>query len=554
MNIEEVKIELTNYCKRGCVHCSSNANMENIISLNIGKVKELVDECSNLSVKSIVLTGGEATEYREIEKIISYIKQKGISKIKLYTMCEPTKEKLELIHKLKDLGLTDIIYSLTISLTTDKAVNFDNVQGFLATISNFMDVSFHYCLTTKTVKDFDRLENIFEQLNPEHFKKISFLRYVEHGRGTDALTLSSKELKALKPKIIRLIEKYPNKIHLGSPFNILNITHIPCSAGSKTMIVGYDGSVYPCDAMKYFNYMGSGGNIYEKKLAEIYDSNYFQEIREASNNMGDSCQNCGNANCKGGCMGQKMLDMMKRDSNSITALWYQENALRTMNDFGSKELLKLNAYTGIIGEYGEFFDYIKKLYTHNLTEEKKNEIINLAPNELGDLVWYLSTSLALYYGYTLDEVYHYITRNHLKVYAIDQNLIEQASKKKDPLCPFYENKSYHIDFINQYIEPFSESDNIFDILMGFKRTLNQLDTIEKKEEAIEVVAEVLLKITAISKFLFHKNLSEILEKNIDKLRKRYPEGFDSDVANIRIDANKKYKEEESHKVIRLVIE
>ena len=90
--------------------------------------------------------------------------------------------------------------------------------------------------------------------------------------------------------------------------------------------------------------------------------------------------------------------------------------------------------------------------------------------------------------------------------------------------------------------------------MGFKRTLNQLDTIEKKEEAIEVVAEVLLKITAISKFLFHKNLSEILEKNIDKLRKRYPEGFDSDVANIRIDANKKYKEEESHKVIRLVIE
>ena len=44
--------------------------------------------------------------------------------------------------------------------------------------------------------------------------------------------------------------------------------------------------------------------------------------------------------------------------------------------------------------------------------------------------------------------------------------------------------------------------------------------------------------------LFSKSFSEILSDNIEKLRIRYPEGFDFEVANLRIGANKKYKEEE----------
>lgn len=77
-SIEEVKIELTNYCKRKCIHCSSDANTENIIELSIEKVKEIIDECSNLKIKTVVLTGGEATEYKDIEELVEYIHQKGI--------------------------------------------------------------------------------------------------------------------------------------------------------------------------------------------------------------------------------------------------------------------------------------------------------------------------------------------------------------------------------------------------------------------------------------------------------------------------------------------
>ena len=505
MNIEEIKIELTNYCKRGCIHCSSDAKTNDKIGLNIEEVFNIVDQASDMGVKSICLTGGEATEYKELKTVVNYINKKGIKEIKLYTMCEPTPEKLRLIKRLKDLGLTDVVYSLTVSLTTDNKVRFDNIEEFLNEISNIMNISFHYCLTTKTIEDIYLLDSIISRLNQDNFKGLSFLRYVEHGRGTDELMLTSEDLKNLKPKIVALFEKYPNKIHLGSPFNILNITYTPCKAGEKTMIIGFDGSVYPCDAMKYFNYLGSGGNIYNSTLQDIYNSSYFNEIRKYANIINEECAYCKNDLCKGGCLGQKMLDIIKRGED-ITTTWYQENALRTINNFESDEMLKLNAYTGIIGEYGEFFDYIKKLYTHNLTDEKKAEIMHLAPNELGDLVWYLATSLALCYNFTLNDVYNYIVSSSTKSFKIDDNLIAIASKSKDPLCEYQTNNSYNIDLINEYLENINV-DDIFSTLMDFKRTLNKLDDIDSKASAIATVAEVLKKVASLSTSIFQKNLS-----------------------------------------------
>ena len=553
MNIEEVKIELTNYCKRMCIHCSSDANTKKIIELDFEKVKNIIDQCSNLGVKSIVLTGGEAAEYKDIKKVIKYINSKKINNIKLYTMCEPTTEKYNLLKELISLGLTEVIYSLTISLTTDGAVTYDNIEEFLIKISQLTNLSFHYCLTTKTIEDIDILEQLLFNIGYNNFTSISFLRYVEHGRGKDNLTLSSADLKKFKPKIISLMQQFPNKIRLGSPFNILNVTNTPCTAGTKTIIIGFDGNVYPCDAMKYFDYLGIGGSIYSSNLQDIYQSNYFQEIRRASNSINEYCNNCKHDKCKGGCLAQKMLEIIKREE-TITTKWYQENALRTMNNFENENILKLNAYTGIIGEYGEFFDYIKKLYTHNLSSEKKQEILKLAPKEIGDLVWYLSTSLAISYNYTLDEVYEYILNLKPTMYKIDANLIYRASQKKDPLCPF-KNKftGYNIDAINQALPLNSQIDilneeQVLKMVLNFKKVLNKLDYIETKEDAIKVVADILLEVAKILKILFNKNLSEVLNDNIEKLRKRYPNGFSTTTSNLRIDAQKKYKEEEEYRV------
>jgi len=550
MNLEEVKIELTNYCKRKCIHCSSDANTSHIQELNFEVVKQIIDQCANLKVKSIVLTGGEATEYKEIIPLVKHIKEQGIPNIKLYTMCEPTHQKFNLLEKLTSMGLTEIIYSLTIDLTTDKAITYENVGYFLEKLSKVNTLSFHYCLTTKTIHNLEKLDKILSRLDSKNFKNLSFLRYVEHGRGKDDLTLSSTKLKELKPTIVEFMNKYKNKIHLGSPFNILDLSYTPCTAGQKTMIIGFDGNAYPCDAMKYFTFLGSGGNIYQSTMQEIYFSPYFKSIRKSSKIITEECQKCVKTNCKGGCLAQKMLEIIKKENMQMTTKWYQENAIRTMNQFKTLEELKLNAYTGIIGEYGEFFDYMKKLYTHDLSEEKREEILSLAPKELGDLVWYLSASLAISYHYTLDEVYDYLFQKNIAYYQIEEDLIKKSSQSKDPLCSKKITKNYYnIDSINTFIKDVKqntyplEEKEVYARLLKFKKVLNKLDDAETKEEIVPVVANILLEVTEISQIFFNKNLSEILEINIEKLRQRYPEGFQRDIANSRIDANKQYKEE-----------
>ena len=70
---------------------------------------------------------------------------------------------------------------------------------------------------------------------------------------------------------------YGGKIRLGSPWNFLGIEKTECSAAEKSLIVGFDGNVYPCDAMKYFDYLGSGGNIYHNSLKTAFLTVVFSE-------------------------------------------------------------------------------------------------------------------------------------------------------------------------------------------------------------------------------------------------------------------------------------
>lgn len=579
MALKEVKIELTSYCDKNCVHCSSEACKENYQELDMETVKRVIDEAILLGATDFVLTGGEATKYLDLPYVISYLKSKNVKNIKLYTMITPSKENLEFMRALKALGLSSIAYSLNLALVKQEEIHdepiendivhitlskmlqnneisFATVKPFLKEISEFLPVSIHFCLTKLTKGDLAKLDECISELNPSNFDTLSFLRYVPHGRGDNSLTLTSAELKELKPELLNFLKKYPNKVKFGSPFNILNISYTPCTAGDSTIIIGSDGAVYPCDAMKYFDYLGSGGNIYNQSLKSIYESDYFNQVRNASTEVNESCKNCSNVYCYGGCLAQKMINMVDPHQEFITPNWYQENALRTINDFGSLANLKFNAYTGVFGEAGEFFDYMKKYYTHNLEEEKKAEIKNLASKELGDLMWYLATSLALYFDYDLKEVFDYIRRKpkSVKKTNITPDLIHELALKKDPLCP-YGKSSYSVDIINNYINHYEKNTDVYTVLYNFKKTLNELDYIEEKSdsknEAIKVVADIICAIAEIAEFMFGKKLSELLTSNIEKLKKRYPSGFDDAVANERIAANKRYKEELKMKVKNL---
>ena len=260
--MKEVKIELTEHCNRWCKHCSSKAKNTDYKSLDIDTVKRIIDEVRELDIKSVVLTGGEATLYPKLDEVISYANNNGLD-IKLYSMCDPTLENIQYLGYLNTIGLKEIIYSTTYNLTLDGVITLDKLKQFFPLLLDKTNIrlGFHHAILKDTLYDIDEVIKLFFSLDSVKTTNLSFLRYVPHGRGTKSLLLDRNELIWFRNKMIEYKKIYEEKIRLGSPWNFLGIEKTECSAAEKSLIVGFDGNVYPCDAMKYFDYLGSGGNI-----------------------------------------------------------------------------------------------------------------------------------------------------------------------------------------------------------------------------------------------------------------------------------------------------
>ena len=543
--MKEVKIELTEQCNRWCKHCSSKAKNTDYKSLDIDTVKRIIDESKEIEAKSIVLTGGEATLYPKLDEVISYASNNGLE-IKLYSMCNPTLENIEYLRHLNTIGLKEIIYSTTYNLTLDGVVTLDKLKEFFPLLLDKTNIRLgvHHAILKDTVYDIDELIKLFFSLDDTKTTNLSFLRYVPHGRGTKDLLLNRDELIWFRNKMIEYKKIYGDKIRLGSPWNFLGIEKTECSAAEKSLIVGFDGNVYPCDAMKYFDYLGSGGNIYHNSLKEIYNSKYFNDIRTFKKCSSLECLECSNYEiCKGGCLGQKMVAFISPDT--LTFKKYGILARRTMNTFDTEEIKKMNGEMGIVGEIGELIDSFKKYKTHNLNADSKNKLKENLIIEVGDIVWYLAASLSSYYDIDFENIGKYIqnsTNKELERKVFDTPILLQSIKTKDPEC-LLKSSSNEIDI--SILDNNTEDYNFNNEWKKLVYYACQIIYLSDKDKLIETITNLLLTLSRIANIELEISMNEVLKRNIDKLNNRYKQGYDREVANKRIKLLTNYKESEA---------
>lgn len=154
---------------------------------------------------------------------------------------------------------------------------------------------------------------------------------------------------------------------------------------------------------------------------------------------------------------------------------YQPLAARTMPDLGDEELNLAHMDMGIITEIGEMIDIFKR----NLAYKKEIDLVNLG-EECADICWYAVNKLAM-----LDE-------------DIEDRDVDAV--KLSPLEAFY--------VLNDYL----------------------------KEEEDENLLIHFVKFIAVS---FGLDFYELLDKNINKLRVRFPDKFNEDNAlNRDLDAER----------------
>ena len=535
--MKEIKIEVTQNCYRMCIHCSSDAKIKEYRNLDENFIYILLMEARELGANSVVFTGGEATLYPGIGNVIKRAKELGYY-VKMYTMCNPNEETITLLDELNKLGLDEIIYSTSVALTRNNVITLDELKRFLPQVLEHtnLKLGIHHVITNQTLKDLDPALKMFLELPSEATTSFSVLRYIPHGRGDESLLLNNEELEDLKSYLKEQYTLYPDKIRLGSPWNILGITHTDCNAASENMIVGFDGNVYPCDAMKYFDYMGLAGNAHYISLKAIYDSQYFQKVRSLRDTASPECQTCHNFTlCKGGCLGQKMVAMIH---HSITFEDYQHHALRTMNNFEDSEHVRLNGEMGLIGEIGELIDIFKKYETHSLNDDKKKQLRENIVYELGDITWYLAASLATFYQYNFADIASYLTDKKMHK-MIDSDVLSACAKEKDPLC-----HKIHPGI------PLSILDNklpSYDISKDWKQLplyACQIISSDSKEVVLQNASLILIHLAAVANHVLGMSFTDVINKNIEKLQKRYRSGFDEEIANSRIEEYDKYKKTE----------
>lgn len=320
--LKEVKIELTNKCSRNCKHCSSNStsDINNLKSLDFEDVTRIIKEAKLMGVETIVFTGGEPLMYDKLPELVKLTSNLGM-KSTIYTFAYRTNDTLNKYRNLIDLGLNKIVYSLVDSLSDKEDISVYNKSDFFDKVfeNNNTRLGFHYAISKDS---FSRLEQVVNETietfkDKSYFDKISLLRFVPHGKGTTDMDLSKEELLAIKNLYLNSNNK--DKIRLGTPWNILGIKNTPCVIADEIMIIGFDKIAYPCDSIKYFTKLGISGNIKENSLIELYNSEYFSNIRKF--NSDNSCSSCEQYSiCKSGCIGQKIIANYTENNNKTLTL------------------------------------------------------------------------------------------------------------------------------------------------------------------------------------------------------------------------------------------
>ena len=195
------------------------------------------------------------------------------------------------------------------------------------------------------------------------------------------------------------------------------------------------------------------------------------------------------------------LSVRKKGVDAMVISKYQSLAMRTSPEDGHDRVM--NGCMGLIGESGEIVDLIKKwkFQSGKNAELPKEKLIE----ECGDVLWYcaeLSTGLNADMGVIFSKTAHHF----------------------DDLHKINEAVPLEVTVTRLAAMAVSPSVYLFDgVLIGEREKINKhfLEARTKSD-----IVGIISVIKDILDLFCDASLEDAMEHNIEKLRKRYPDGFD----------------------------
>jgi radical SAM protein with 4Fe4S-binding SPASM domain len=321
MHLRELKIELIQQCTLACVHCSTDSHRRRTKALPEEVVFRLIQEAPSLGVEKIAFSGGEPLLVPYLVDAIKAASGRGIH-TSLYTCgvvdFELNPLSMELARRLAAAGLGRFIFSVY-SHRPEIHNSITRYASFSTTVSSLMNAvaagapAEIHCVAMR--RNFRDLPGLVSAAREWGVKRVSVLRFVPHGRGTNIAErddLGTNEMRELRDIILAARSVFPEvNVRTGSPYNTLGVGYAECDAAQSVLSINYRGEIFPCDAFKNVTYADNRfGSVLDCSLREVWQKSAFlNRVRDdLSHAPTPACGSCAEfSGCRSGCLAQKVI-------------------------------------------------------------------------------------------------------------------------------------------------------------------------------------------------------------------------------------------------------
>jgi radical SAM protein with 4Fe4S-binding SPASM domain len=315
-----VELYVTRRCNLNCVYCFANADFidrtkqDQSYEMPLEKMFGIIDQLADMRIKSITLTGGEATLRPDLPKIIKHITDKGI-KIHFPTNAYSIND--ELAQKLKQAGLEEVQTKLDAANPEiqDKLSRVNGsyehlIKGIEILKRNSFKVSTVSVVTSWNIKEIPKVIDLCADLGVDEVIPRIYTPglWSQHGRGGAYLNPSLNSIAWLEDEIKDLQEKYNGILSIkdlnSSILQKNTESKVPlCPGFISTFVILENGLAVPCEMMADSSEEFVIGDATKNKLIDIWNSEKAQKwVLREDLEIGNSCISCNEfKRCKAGC-------------------------------------------------------------------------------------------------------------------------------------------------------------------------------------------------------------------------------------------------------------
>ncbi len=298
---------ITNQCNLRCSHCGNTSRAKLKNELTTEECFNLIDQCIDMNVFILNVSGGEPFLREKWFEILSYAKKRGLE---IGITTNGTLITEETVKKIKQIEPFNVHISLDgIGEVHD---NFRNQRGVfnsvLKTIKLFKEYKIPFGITTSiTKRNFADLDNVKDFIKENKINSWNLYYALPIGCLKKIESVSTEEFYEFAKKIMKYKEELKDITHIsvGDSLGYYGTSCIRdwfwngCGAGISGCSVDAEGNVKGCPILPSVFHEG---NIRDRPLKDIWlDKNSFSYNRKPKK-LTKHCNSCKYSKyCRGGC-------------------------------------------------------------------------------------------------------------------------------------------------------------------------------------------------------------------------------------------------------------